>query len=216
MLIALATANRGKVEELSRLLPSWVEVTTIADLGVELPEETGETFLENALLKARAVAERAQVVAVADDSGLEVDALGGLPGVRSARFAGEPPNDQANNVLLLEKLAGVPPEGRTARFRSVVAMVAPDCCEFYEEGVVEGEIVSSPRGESGFGYDPLFQPQGYLRTFAEMALDEKNEISHRGRAFRKVAPRLVEFVRAYHVYGNAGAPCSGSAPGWNQ
>jgi XTP/dITP diphosphohydrolase len=208
MRIVLATGNRGKLVELRGLLPNWIDITTAVDLGIELPEETGATFLENALFKARAVSRRARMVAIADDSGLEVDALHGAPGVRSARFAGEPPDDPANNVLLLERLSHVP-AGRTARFRSFVAVSAPNGSEFFAEGAIEGQIVTSPRGNGGFGYDPLFEPRGYRRTFAEMTLDEKNAISHRGTAFRNIAPKLVEFLRAYQIEDQAGAHCSG-------
>ncbi len=209
MIIALASSNSGKVEELRLLLPSWVNVKTASDLRIVLPEETGATFLENALLKARAACEQSGLVAVADDSGLEVDALAGAPGVRSARFAGEPSDDGRNNALLLEKLKGVLRERRTARFRSVVAALAPDGTTFHSEGTVEGLIRCEPVGTGGFGYDPLFQPEGYTRTFAELTLDEKNEISHRGRAFRDIAKQLVPLLTNLSVHGTAGAGRAG-------
>ncbi len=205
MIVVLASHNRGKMRELKLLLPDWIQVKTADDVGVTLPDETGETFLENALLKARAIARNVNLVAIADDSGLEVDALDGAPGVRSARFAGEDASDADNNTLLLERLEGVESNARSARFRSVVAVVAPDGTEFHDEGTVEGEILTVPRGDGGFGYDPLFLPRGYERTFAELSLDQKNEISHRGQAFRKVAAHLVPFLQANQTTGIGGA-----------
>ncbi|MDI3340372.1 MAG: RdgB/HAM1 family non-canonical purine NTP pyrophosphatase [Sphaerobacter sp.] len=192
--IVLASNNRGKVEELARLLPDWVRVLTAAEAGVQLPEETGTTFAENALLKARAAAAQSGHIALADDSGLEVDALGGEPGVRSARYAGEPTDDAANNALLLERLHGVPAERRSARFRSAVAVVLPDGREHVAEGTIEGTILEEPRGSGGFGYDPLFLPAGSTRTMAELTVDEKNELSHRGRAFRAAATWLLPIL----------------------
>jgi len=205
MRIALASSNRGKVDELRQLLPDSIEITTAQELGIELPEETGETFLENALLKARVVASDSGLVAVADDSGLEVDALSGAPGVRSARYAGDPSDDSTNNTLLLRNLSGIEFGQRTARFRSVVAAVAPNGTEFHADGVIEGHIVCATRGESGFGYDPLFQPTGYERTFAELSLDEKNRISHRGIALRRIAKELVPFLKQYQTDQAAGS-----------
>lgn len=213
MLVVLASHNRGKVKELTKLLPEWIEVRAADDFGVVLPEETGDTFYENALLKARAVARSLHVIAIADDSGLEVDALGGEPGVRSARFAGEGASDAENNALLLKRLEGVESTRRTARFRSVVAVVAPDGTEFHDAGTVEGEILVMPRGTGGFGYDPLFRPRGIEHTFAELPLDEKNRISHRGAAFRKVAARLIPFVQAYQTIGKAGVDDPGLTSG---
>ena len=204
MRVVLASRNRGKVRELKELLPEWIEIVTADDVGISLPEETGDTFLENALLKARAAAHDSGMVAIADDSGLEVDALDGRPGVRSARFAGEDASDPENNALLLEMLRDVTRERRTARFRSVVAVVAPDGSQLHDDGVAEGVILSVPRGDHGFGYDPLFQPIGIERTFAELSLDQKNEISHRGKAFHSIAGRLVPFLEAYQSKLNAG------------
>jgi len=204
MRVVLASSNRGKVRELKELVPEWIEIVTADDVGISLPEETGDTFLENALLKARAAAHDSGMVAIADDSGLEVDALDGRPGVRSARFAGEDASDPENNALLLEMLRDVTRERRTARFRSVVAVVAPDGSQLHDDGVAEGVILSVPRGDHGFGYDPLFQPIGIERTFAELSLDQKNEISHRGKAFHSIAGRLVPFLEAYQSKLNAG------------
>ena len=193
--IVLASSNRGKLAELRRLLPSWVWVRTADEAGVTLPEETGTTFAENALLKARAAAAQAGLIAVADDSGLEVDLLEGAPGVRSARFAGQHATDAENNRLLLERLRGIPLERRTARFRSVVAAVLPGGTELAAEGVIGGRIVEIARGSGGFGYDSLFQPTGYNQTMAELTMDEKNRISHRGQALRKVTAQLVPLLR---------------------
>ncbi|MBX6342290.1 MAG: RdgB/HAM1 family non-canonical purine NTP pyrophosphatase [Thermomicrobiaceae bacterium] len=192
--VVIASNNPGKLEEIRHLLPDWIAARSAAEVGASLPEETGQTFAENALLKARAVASQTGRVALADDSGLEVDALGGEPGVHSARFAGEPRSDARNNALLLARLAGVPPERRTARFRSVVAIVTPDGRERLTEGTIEGRIVEEPRGGGGFGYDPLFQPLGLDRTMAELTLEEKNAISHRGQALRRAVDELTRLL----------------------
>ncbi|MCM8750049.1 RdgB/HAM1 family non-canonical purine NTP pyrophosphatase [Thermomicrobiaceae bacterium CFH 74404] len=188
--IVLASSNPGKLRELQSLLPPEVEVVSAAEAGVTLPPETGSTFAENALLKARAAAQQSGLIAIADDSGLEVDALGGEPGVRSARYAGPRASDAANIALLLNRLDGVPEGRRTARFRAVVALVVPDGSEFLGEGVLEGQIVHAPRGQGGFGYDPVFQPLGENRTVAEMTLEEKNRVSHRAQALRQVIEAL--------------------------
>lgn len=208
VIVVLASNNAGKVDELRRLLPDWVRILTATDAGVTLPEETGTTFTENALLKARAAAEQSGEIALADDSGLEVDALGGEPGVHSARFAGEPTDDAANNALLLERLAETPPPARTARFRSAVAVVMPDGREHVAEGTVEGTILMAPRGSGGFGYDPLFQPLGSTRSMAELSIDEKNRISHRGRAYREAANWLLPLLEvARHTGPTAAVGC---------
>ncbi len=196
--IVLASSNRGKLAELRQLLPDWAGVRAADEAGVTLPEETGTTFAENALLKARAAAAQTGLVAIADDSGLEVDILEGAPGIRSARFAGEHATDAENNALLLRQLYDIPPERRTARFRSVVAAVIPGGIELAAEGVIEGRIVEIARGSGGFGYDSLFQPTGYNQTMAELTMDEKNRISHRGQALRKVAEQLVPLLRNAH------------------
>ncbi|GBD21919.1 dITP/XTP pyrophosphatase [bacterium HR28] len=183
--IVVATANPGKLRELRALLPPCFEAVTAAELGIRLPPETGDTFAENALIKARAAAHASGLVALADDSGLEVDALGGRPGVHSAHYAGEGATDRDNIQRLLSELRGVPRERRTARFRAVIALVAPDGREALAEGVVEGHIIEEPRGESGFGYDPIFQPLGSEHTFAEMSAEEKNRWSHRAQAMQR-------------------------------
>jgi len=192
--IVLATANPGKIRELRSLLPPNVEVVSAPALGIRLPPETGETFVENALLKARVAAQESGLIALADDSGLEVDALGGRPGVHSARYAGEHAVDAQNIARLLRELRDVPLSQRTARFRAVVAIVAPDGREAVVEGTVEGCIAEKPRGRGGFGYDPVFIPCGYDRTFAEMTLEEKNRLSHRAQALQRAVPILLDWL----------------------
>lgn len=183
MKLVLATHNRHKVAELRRILDGLdVDILSADDVAVPDVDETGETFEDNAMLKARAGAAATGLVCVADDSGLEVDTLGGDPGVRSARFAGEHGDDEANLRLVLERLEGV--AARTARFVCVAALVTPDGIERTTRGVVEGVITSSPRGAGGFGYDPIFQPDGHELTTAEMTPEDKDAISHRGQAFR--------------------------------
>ena len=204
MFVVVASNNQGKIAELKQLLPAWVEIRSAGELGVMLPEETGTTFAENASLKAQAVMDATGQIAVADDSGLEVDALNGAPGVRSARFAGEPSNDQRNNDLLLQKLAGIEPARRGARFRSVVAVVAPTGEAFSAEGSIEGHILEVPRGSGGFGYDPLFVPNDYAQTMADLSLDQKNEISHRAIAFRGVVKKLLALLETYQTMDSAG------------
>lgn len=182
--LVLATKNRGKVREIREICAGWpVEWVTFEDAEWSEPEETGETYLENALLKARHVSQVLGLPAVADDSGIEVDALGGDPGPRSARLAGAGARDDDNLRLLLRKIedeAG----SRTARYRCVAACVWPEGRVEWAEGIVEGTLLSEPRGTGGFGYDPIFVPEGDVRTMAELPPDEKNRVSHRGRAFR--------------------------------
>ncbi|HET8522321.1 MAG TPA: RdgB/HAM1 family non-canonical purine NTP pyrophosphatase [Thermomicrobiales bacterium] len=188
--LMIASTNRGKISEFRQLLPSAIELLTPYDIDVTFPPETGETFAENATVKAMEAARQAGMMAIADDSGLEVDALGGLPGVRSARYAGEPPSDERNRQKLLTALSGVPPEGRQARFRCVVALAAPAGTVSMAEGVCEGAIAQSARGTNGFGYDPIFLlPTG--RTMAELSSQEKNQISHRARAYHRILPSLL-------------------------
>lgn len=199
--LVLATHNRGKVRELEDLLLEAelpIRVLTLHQVGdVRLPEETGSTFLENARLKAEAVARQAGLPALADDSGLCVDALGGRPGVHSARFAGPGATDAANNARLLEELAGVPTERRTARFCAVVVLALPDGRWTWAEGQAPGRILPAPRGTGGFGYDPLFYSDELGMTFAEAGIEAKNRVSHRSRAFRALLPAL----RAWLVDG---------------
>jgi len=185
-LLVLATLNAGKARELAALLGGVpYEVRALAELpGGALPEETGDSYRANALLKARAAARRAGAWALADDSGIEVAALAGAPGVRSARFGGPGLDDARRCALLLEALRGVPPEQRAARFRCVVAVVDPAGREHTAEGAVDGVITDAPRGKHGFGYDPLFFYPPLGRTFAELSPDEKARVDHRGRAVR--------------------------------
>jgi XTP/dITP diphosphohydrolase len=182
--IVVATRNRHKLDELRDLCANLpLELVGLEEVAPDLDvEETGETFAENAALKARAAAAVTGLCALADDSGLEVDALGGAPGVRSARFAGEPSDDARNNALLLERLAGVPADRRAARYHAVVAIARPGQTDVrFAHGVCEGSIAFEPRGTGGFGYDPLFiLPTG--QRMAELTRDEKNRISHRARA----------------------------------
>lgn len=185
--LAVASKNPDKIREIEEVLgPLGLVDEIVRGLEWEDVDETGETLEENALLKARAVCEATGLPAIADDTGLEVDALGGAPGVRTARFAG-PDASYADNVSrMLEVMDGV--ENRTARFRTVVALVLPDGAEITVEGSVEGAITRSARGTEGFGYDPVFEVGG--RTLAEMTADEKHDLSHRARAIRALAKYL--------------------------
>jgi XTP/dITP diphosphohydrolase len=193
--LVLATRNRHKVVELRRILDGApIELVSGLDLDIPDVEETGETFADNALLKARACVEVTGLPSVADDSGLVVDTLGGAPGVRSARYAGEGADDDANLRLVLERLDAA--TDRTARFVCVAALVTPGGREVTEDGVMEGMLTDSPRGEGGFGYDPIFIAAGQQRTNAELTADEKHAISHRGAAFRAIRPHLVALTSA--------------------
>lgn len=187
MKLVLATRNAGKVEELRRILDG-LAVELLDARALELPdvEETGSTFRENALLKARAGMAAAGLACVADDSGLVVDALGGAPGVHSARYAGCHGDDEANLRLLLARMEGV--EDRRARFVCAAALVTPDGREWLVEEALEGVITEAPRGAGGFGYDPVLLPLGEERTTAEMPPEDKDAISHRGKAFRALRP----------------------------
>jgi XTP/dITP diphosphohydrolase len=198
--LLLASANQGKLRELRTILHGLpVELVGLDEAGRGDPpevEETGETFLANALLKARAYAAWSGLAAVADDSGLEVDALGGAPGVRSARYAGPGATDQANLDKLLAALTGVPPERRTARFRCVAALDDPATGrEDHAEAAWEGRILDAPRGSGGFGYDPVFLPDGWDRTSAEVDQPTKDAASHRGKAFRALRPAIEAWAR---------------------
>jgi len=186
--LVLATRNQGKLAEFRALVADLgLEVISLLDLPqVGEIEETGTTFQENALIKARQVLAITGELVVADDSGLEVDYLDGAPGVYSARFAGAGHNDLANLNKLLELLDGVPPEKRTARFRCALAIAGPGEEEEVVQGVAEGRILEAPRGTSGFGYDPVFLIPELGKTMAELSGAEKNAVSHRGRAFRLV------------------------------
>ena len=191
--LAIASRNAHKLRELGRICADWpVRWLTVEGGDGPWPEveETGETYLDNALLKARAVAAASGVPAIADDSGIEVDALGGKPGPRSARFAGEDASDERNLQALLQAVAGVPAGGRSARYRCVAALAWPDGHAVHAEGVCEGMLVGKRRGSTGFGYDPIFVPAGWDATMAELSAEQKDRISHRGRAFRALRALL--------------------------
>ena len=196
--VVLATGNPGKLRQFSELLgASGLALVRQSDFGIEPPDETGSTFLENSLLKARNAARLTGLPAIADDSGIEVDALGGRPGLYSARYAGEGASDDQNLRKMLLELENVPPANRTARYRSVIVFVvsADDATPLIGEGVWEGAIATAPRGMGGFGYDPIFIPRGNSLTAAEMPVDERNEQSHRGQASRAFLAQLDERVR---------------------
>ena len=193
--LLLATTNRHKLEEY-RAIFSDLPFTLLSPYDVHLDihvEETGATFAENAELKARANAQASGLLALADDSGLEIDALGGAPGVYSARFAGQETSYEERFRLILERLRDVPVEQRTARFRCAIAIAEPAGYCHLVEGVIEGVIAGSPRGNQGFGYDPIFLVPEVGKTFAELAPEQKNRISHRGRAAHKARVLLANW-----------------------
>lgn len=191
--VALATKNAGKVREIQSILDGDIEVVP-PDPSWEAPPEDDPTYQGNALIKARALAAHMAMPAIADDSGIEVDALEGAPGPRSARFAGENATDRDN----LDKLIGIvmrtPADARSARYRCVAALVTPDGTEITREATVEGTLIFAPRGTGGFGYDPIFVPRGEDRTMAELTPQEKDAVSHRGKAFRALAEAIVELL----------------------
>ena len=190
--LILATHNNHKAKEFQDILPQY-SVKTLADLGHDEEIEETATDLEgNSLLKAKTIFKRYGYVVISDDSGLEVNALNGAPGVYSARYAGEPRNDQRNTEKLLYKLQGA--SNRKAQFRTVITLMSPGK-SFQFEGIVSGTIAESPRGEAGFGYDPVFVPKGYQQTFAELPADLKNKISHRANAIEKLLHFLNEHPR---------------------
>lgn len=199
--LVLATHNAHKVGELRAILSPALPgldpaaVLGARDLHAPEPVEDGVTFEQNALIKARALAAATGLPAVADDSGLSVDVLGGAPGIFSARWAGRHGDDAANLALLLAQLADVPAEHRRARFVCAAALVLPDGTEHVERGTLEGALAVAPRGAHGFGYDPVLVPLGDTRTCAELTPAEKNAISHRGQAFRALVPYLVAALR---------------------
>lgn len=193
--IVLATKNKGKIKEMHELLaPMNIEVLSLADFSpVDDAEENGATFAENAMLKARYYFSHTGTPCLADDSGLEVDALDGRPGVYSARYSGEDATDASNNAKVLQEMTGVEQEKRTARFRCAMALVG-DGIELTTDGTCEGVLLTEERGNGGFGYDPLFYVPAFERTLAEMSSDEKNSISHRGLAVRKMADLIAEMM----------------------
>lgn len=198
--LVLATHNPNKIREMTEILKDKrgelgeIEVLTLDGLGLtdDVPE-TGTTFEENALIKAR-VGAAAGYISVADDSGIEIDALGGAPGVYSARYAGEHGDDEANNQLVLKNLTGVPEEKRTARYVAAIACAFPDGRSFTVRGTVEGKILTAPIGNGGFGYDPLFYCFEAGCTFGVYPPEEKNKISHRARALKLFCERLTEYI----------------------
>ncbi len=194
--LVIASRNPGKVREILQICSDWpTDWVTYETATWPEVEEAGQTYAENALLKARAVAAALGIPGLADDSGIEVDVLGGDPGVRSARFAGQGATDEENLRLLIERIRGAPESERTARYRCVAVCAWPEGREVSAEGTCEGRLVLGPRGSGGFGYDPIFlpedlQPSGDRRTMAELSDQEKNAISHRGKAFRALGDRL--------------------------
>ncbi len=188
--LIFATQNEHKAKEIQGLLPPYYEVKTLAEIGChdDIPEEQ-DTLMGNAVFKARYVADKFDVDCFADDTGLEIDALNGKPGVRSARFAGPEKDDAKNLQKVLDQLEGK--RQRTAQFRTVIALIM-DGKEYTFEGKVEGDIANKPRGTQGFGYDPVFVPEKGDKTFAEMSKDEKNQLSHRSRAVQQLAAFLSE------------------------
>ena len=196
--IVLATRNPGKLGELRRILENGHVPVDVADLGEYpgMPEvaETGRTFSENALLKARAVAAFTGLPAVADDSGLCADALNGMPGVLSARWSGRHGDDDANLRLVLGQLSDTPPGRRGAQFVCAAALVLPSGGEHVTEGVLDGWLTGEPRGSNGFGYDPIFVPSGGVLTTAQLSPAEKDQISHRGKALRALAPVIAALL----------------------
>lgn len=197
MKLVLASNNKGKIRELSEMLASYnIEVLSLNDFPqVGDIEEDGQTFKENAVKKATVTAGLTGLAALADDSGLEVDYLDGAPGVYSARFAGTEKSDRANNEKLLKLLAGLPPDKRAARFQCVIAIARPGGLVHTVQGTCEGVIAGEPRGDMGFGYDPLFYLPEYDKTFAEIDLPLKNKISHRGKALAKALEYLSELSK---------------------
>ena len=203
--IVLASHNAKKLKELREVLAGAIDgfdpalVVSSAELGLTDPVEDGVSFEENALIKARSAARESGLIAIADDSGRAVDILGGSPGIFSARWSGCHGDDAANNALLLAQLADIAPAHRGAQFVCAAAAVIPhsdggSAREVVELGTMRGALLRAPRGEGGFGYDPLFVPEGYEKTSAELTAEEKNAISHRGKAFRALAGRLASLI----------------------
>ncbi len=184
MKIVFASNNKKKLEEIRKLLPEGFQLLSLADVNIneEIPE-TGKTFSDNALIKAKFVNDKTGLSCFADDSGLEVEALNMRPGVYSARYAGESPDDQANINKLLKEMLGL--KNRSAQFHTVIALIINGDTHFFE-GIIKGNITNEQRGNNGFGYDPVFIPEGHQRTFAEFSIAEKNAISHRSVAVNKM------------------------------
>ncbi|MCD5323763.1 MULTISPECIES: XTP/dITP diphosphatase [Pontibacillus] len=194
--LVVATHNQGKVREFRQLFSKYdIETLSLEDLNQDVPEveETGVTFWENAQLKAETISSLLNMPVIADDSGLEVDALEGKPGVYSARYAGEPKNDKNNLEKVLSELNGE--QNRKARFVCVLALSLPGEEVIFERGTCEGRLAEQAQGETGFGYDPIFIPDGYNRTMAEIGADEKNKISHRSEALEKIETTIRELLK---------------------
>jgi XTP/dITP diphosphohydrolase len=191
----MATENRHKLSEFAAMIGALPVRLDPLPVGVVMPPEDGDTLLANARIKARAAAAATGGIALADDTGLEVDALGGEPGVRSSRYSGEHATFEDNIRRLLERLRGIHGVNRRARFRCVLVLCDAEGREITAEGRLEGFITEAPRGASGFGYDPVFQPEGEERTFAEMSASEKNALSHRGRAVARLRESLERLGR---------------------
>lgn len=194
--IIIATGNKGKAREFEHLFKKYgYEIKTLLDFPeLDDVEETGTTFKENALLKAEEISKKLNKIVLADDSGLEVDALDGQPGIYSARFAGEHGNDVKNNEKLLNELEGLPKEERTANFHCTLVLVGPGRSPLFVEGEVNGYILEEPRGEHGFGYDPLFFVPDLNKGMAELTSEEKNKISHRANAIKKLETHLADWL----------------------
>ncbi|AIE82413.1 RdgB/HAM1 family non-canonical purine NTP pyrophosphatase [Actinotignum schaalii] len=195
--VVVATGNAHKVTELRNILAPWlqeIELVSGAEFAVPEPVEDGTTFAQNALIKARAYARATGLPAIADDSGLCVDILGGAPGIFSARWSGHHGDDAANRHLLLAQLADVGPANRGAHFHCAAALVTPEGREEVREGEMPGSLLTVERGSGGFGYDPIFAPAGSSRSNAELSPEEKDAISHRGKAFAQLAPVIVQVL----------------------
>lgn len=198
--LVIATRNQGKVAEIQRLLSvasindEKIEIKSISDFDLPDVEETGDTFEANALLKAKEIAEATGYPALADDSGLSVTALGGAPGIYSARYSGRHGDDAANIDKLLAEMNEVPEGERGAKFIAVLALVKPGGAALLSRGELEGQIAFERQGNFGFGYDPIFAPNGSVRTLGEFTPEEKDAISHRGKALREIAPKIPLFL----------------------
>ncbi len=194
--VIIASGNKGKLKEFQTLMEGLdVEVKSLKDFPeIGDIEENGQSFAENAYIKAKAVFDATGCMAIADDSGLEVDALGGAPGIYSARYAGEEKDDEANNQKLLEALENIEDEKRGAQFHCAIVAIDKDGNRYDAEGIVRGRILRAARGDNGFGYDPLFYVEDYGKTTAELSMEEKNSISHRGQAVRTIVATLQKEV----------------------
>nr|PZN05640.1 MAG: non-canonical purine NTP pyrophosphatase [Bacillota bacterium] len=209
--IVVATKNRGKLKEFQEMLRDVpLKLLSLLDYPAIEVEENGKTFEENALIKAKKVVELTGRAALSDDSGLEVEALGGRPGVYTARYAGPAASDRENIEKLLKELDGVPQEERKARFVCCLCFALPDGRIFIEHGYLEGYITFEPKGSMGFGYDPVFFVPELKKTLAEAGLEEKNSVSHRARAMEKMKKHLLQFAKSIHGSGGAVLEDSGN------